>query len=364
MKKIVLLLFGLFVFFWLTYANDYESLILEYYQYISNHEFKNAFDMRTDSNNVKTFEKFKSDYQNISSTRPFNIKKLSNNNYSFYVEYSENNYNEYYFVTKQIVNWKLKSISTKLLDYVPEDINQDYNLLNFSMSDAEVQTMVKKIENNTIKWKNKITNWIYKAEFIKWKNEYWVDDKIKVTAWKKSYTIPMVYKSSNQKVLNDANKLCNWDTCKNDWAGNNDIPKSDFIGMRKTNFNSFLNLSPSNKYLLYWIWWFEWGNSYLINIKNGQKVLDLKWSPSWFKRTEDKQQFVYSCAWWMWENCLWLYTTIKWSFPKIKQISNEMVSWFYQKGDKVYTITFWNNNWRYFKVYSLVNYQELFSKEI
>jgi hypothetical protein len=86
---------------------------------------------------------------------------------------------------------------------------------------------------------------------------------------------------------------------------------------------------------MYELWYLK-----IINIKNGNDVINANWyvSFSWF--TKEWKQFIYWFLWEMWPNN-WLYITLDWDFSKSKSLlwDNIFISGWYIDEKNIYVKT-------------------------
>ncbi len=246
-----------------------------------------------------------------------------------------------------------------------EDTYFDYMKNNYSFasfSEENITNILKKIDENIKTWELQRQNtgttliqWDFKAEYI-WPKDYSKDtDKIIVTLSWKTFELPWVYGATDIINIKKCTKL------------NNNITYEDIVHNMECpfwKFWSFSEFSPSWYYLLYNFYGYEYGESRLIDSKNGNNILKIPGSISAKIWTWDKKQFIY----WTVNGIVWsasLVMTKKWSFPEQMTIQDKRdVLWIDVDENYIYSKEVRSEwlKWYYLKIYRLSNWEEIFSK--
>jgi len=218
--------------------------------------------------------------------------------------------------------------------------------------DKNIKLLQSSSIENTIRNNFYLKQWNYNATFLKWD---WTNDKIKIVVNGKKTTIPLAYNYTNKKVL----KSKEYKNCLSKFKVNQ--CKDMFF----TKMQYMLQFSPSWYYLLYSVWWWEFGRAYLVDVTNWKTMIKINWTPIKYQRTNDKKQFVYATDAGMW-SAGGLYVTIRGKFPNTKTLigidnisKKRVLGWRpsdFTIDDKYIYALIQADDWEYVYIYDLYTY--------
>jgi len=233
------------------------------------------------------------------------------------------------------VEWaeKVWLIYNKFSDY---DLIVQRNWI-FDLASRNIWNIIKKLN--------------FKAEYFWNSEDYKVSDYINLDIDWKVNKIKWIYEASKKNIECVEKQVSSWSK----------IPVSKML-CGGVSFWGFEEFSPSWYYLLYSYWSYESFGLIMQDTRTWEIVIKTFWW-NFYSWTKDRKQFIYWGEDWMWTD-RWLYITIKWSFPELKNILDESIIAWYIDDKNIYVITQDLENLYYKKIIDIKTEKIIYSEEI